>query len=76
MLKGPVKDLIKATSRLDLSESLTTPELRAMSDQHAPFQMKTESGAIMCRVAPSFLRVGHMELFYRRAANGEGVEQL
>ena len=57
-------------------EAGTTPELRAMSDQHAPFQMKTETGAIMCRVAPSFLRVGHMELFYRRAANGEGVEQL
>ena len=31
MLKDPVKDLIKATSRLDLSESLTTPELRALA---------------------------------------------
>ena len=30
-LKDPVKDLIKATSRLDLSESLTTPELRALA---------------------------------------------
>ena len=31
MLKDPVKDIIKATSRLHLSDALTTPELRALA---------------------------------------------
>lgn len=33
----------------------------------------TESCAITCRVAPSFLRVGHFELFGRRAASQGGA---
>lgn len=32
-----------------------------------PDQMRNESIAITCRVAPSFIRVGHLELFSRRA---------
>jgi len=35
-----------------------------------PDMMQTESCAITCRVAPSFLRIGHVELFGRRAAQG------
>ena len=34
----------------------------------------TEPCAITCRVAPSFLRVGHVELFGRRARAGAGGE--
>ena len=30
----------------------------------------------MCRVSPSFLRVGHLELFFRRAVAGEGIGEL
>mmetsp|Transcript_44560 Transcript_44560/g.72670 ORF Transcript_44560/g.72670 Transcript_44560/m.72670 type:complete len:628 (+) Transcript_44560:259-2142(+) len=36
-----------------------------------PDQMITETCAITCRVAPSFLRVGHVELHGRRAGSGE-----
>eukprot|EP01043_Picozoa_sp_COSAG02_P033096 COSAG02_NODE_2243_length_9392_cov_12.624449_10_plen_610_part_00 len=58
-------------------EEGTSPDLSAMSPEgHAPFRMKLETGAIMCRVAPSFLRVGHLELFFRRAAAGEGITEL
>lgn len=58
-------------------EEGTSAELSAMSPEgHAPFRMQTETGAIMCRVAPSFLRVGHLELFFRRAVAGEGIAEL
>lgn len=58
-------------------EEGVSPDLTAASPGgYAPFRMKTETGAIMCRVAPSFLRVGHIELFFRRAAAGEGITEL
>jgi uncharacterized protein YdiU (UPF0061 family) len=38
---------------------------------HAPDTMVAERCAITCRAAPSFLRVGHLELWSRRAARGE-----
>ena len=43
-----------------------------------PDVMVRDACAITCRVAPSFLRVGHIELFARRAAKGDplGKEQL
>lgn len=37
---------------------------------HPPDTMVTERCAITCRAAPSFLRVGHLELHARRAARG------
>ena len=37
--------------------------------------MQTEACAITCRVAPSFMRVGHVELFGRRAAKGDPKAQ-
>ena len=58
-------------------EQGTSPEVMAASPEgHAPFRMQTETGAIMCRVSPSFLRVGHLELFFRRAVAGEGIGEL
>jgi len=37
---------------------------------HPPDTMVTERCAITCRAAPSFLRVGHLELWQRRAGRG------
>jgi uncharacterized protein YdiU (UPF0061 family) len=51
-----------------------TPDLRkALLEQlkdkyRSPDRTITETCAITCRVAPSFLRIGHVELFARRAA--------
>ena len=42
------------------------------SRDHPPDTMVEERCAITCRAAPSFLRVGHLELWSRRA--GRGVE--
>ncbi len=36
-----------------------------------PTMMKVEQGAVLCRVAPSFLRFGHFELFWRRGEMDE-----
>ena len=36
-----------------------------------PDKMQSEQCAITCRVAPSFLRVGHFELYARRVARGD-----
>ena len=36
-----------------------------------PFVMQEERCAITCRAAPSFIRVGHFELYARRAAKGD-----
>eukprot|EP01062_Namystynia_karyoxenos_P025948 TRINITY_DN20311_c0_g1_i1.p1 TRINITY_DN20311_c0_g1~~TRINITY_DN20311_c0_g1_i1.p1 ORF type:complete len:643 (+),score=191.16 TRINITY_DN20311_c0_g1_i1:98-1930(+) len=43
-----------------------------------PDMMHSEACATTCRTAASFCRVGHFELFFRRAARGsaEGLEQL
>ena len=43
-----------------------------------PDVMQTEHCAMSCRVASSFIRVGHIELFGRRAAKGnaKAKEQL
>lgn len=38
---------------------------------HPPNTLVNERCAITCRVAPSFIRVGHIELYGRRAAKGE-----
>jgi len=38
---------------------------------HPPDTLVEERCAITCRAAPSFLRVGHIELWSRRAARGE-----
>ena len=38
---------------------------------HPPDTLIQERCAITCRAAPSFLRVGHIELWSRRAARGE-----
>lgn len=38
---------------------------------HPPDTLVSERCAITCRAAPSFLRVGHIELWSRRAARGE-----
>jgi uncharacterized protein YdiU (UPF0061 family) len=45
---------------------------------HQPDTHVRERCAITCRAAPSFLRVGHLELWARRAARGEagGLEGL
>jgi len=51
------------------------PEMRAMllamlaQQGRDPDSMVRESCAITCRVAPSFLRVGHLDLFARRAGS-------
>ena len=37
---------------------------------HPPDTMIVERCAITCRAAPSFIRVGHLELWSRRAARG------
>ena len=39
---------------------------------HPPYTMVVERCAITCRVAPSFLRVGHFELHSRRSVRKEG----
>jgi len=57
------------------------PELKQMamaqlkSQLRNPDKMQTEKCAITCRVAPSFTRVGHVELHGRRARKG-GKEEL
>ena len=38
---------------------------------HPPDHMVVERCAITCRAAPSFIRVGHLELWARRVARGE-----
>merc|ERR1719453_2187661 len=45
---------------------------------HPPDTLIAERCAITCRVAPSFLRVGHLELWARRAARDDagGAEGL
>lgn len=42
----------------------------ATRHDHPPDHMVVERCAITCRAAPSFLRVGHLELWARRAARG------
>jgi len=39
--------------------------------EHPPDTLVDERCAITCRAAPSFIRVGHVELWSRRAARGE-----
>ena len=39
--------------------------------EHPPDTLISERCAITCRAAPSFIRVGHIELWARRAAKGE-----
>jgi len=41
------------------------------SRDHPPDTLITERCAITCRAAPSFVRVGHVELWSRRTARGE-----
>lgn len=61
------------------------PELKEMaiaqlrSQLRNPDRLQTEKCAICCRVAPSFLRVGHLELHGRRArrsGESESLQQL
>ena len=40
-----------------------------------PNHMIDEKCAIACRAAPSFIRVGHLELFSRRARRGDEAAQ-
>lgn len=47
----------------DLDNSLVTP---SQPHKFPPDQMIREPGAIVCRVARSFLRFGHLELFAKR----------
>ena len=52
--------------------------LAQLTGGNEPNIMRNEPCAITCRVAPSFFRVGHLELFGRRAKAGliEGKRQL
>jgi len=56
------------------------PEMRSMllamlaQQGRDPDSMVRESCAITCRVAPSFLRVGHVDLFARRAGSKNATE--
>ena len=58
------------------------PEYRKMliqqllSQARGPDRMVNERCAITCRVAPSFLRVGHVELFARRARKAGTAAQV
>jgi len=51
-------------------------QLKQQGPGQDPDVVVREPCAMTCRVAPSFLRVGQMELFGRRARNGENLEQL
>jgi len=56
------------------------PELRQMlaammrERQSEPDVMIREQCAITCRVAPSFMRIGHLDLFARRASRPDATE--
>ena len=57
------------------SETVQRPWYRqnvstAPNQQHGGDHLKTEPIAVVCRVSSSFLRVGHFELFGRRARKG------
>lgn len=53
--------------------SETTGEGGAGAEKHGGDVMQEERCAMTTRVAPSFLRVGHFELFGRRARKGDAV---
>ena len=58
------------------SESVTRPWYSEGSFSFDPDRMGRETVAISTRVAPSFIRVGQLELFGRRARKGEHPEAL
>lgn len=58
------------------SETITRPWYSAHSHTHDPDRMVNEPAAITTRVAPSFLRVGQLELFGRRARYQEHPDAL
>lgn len=60
---------VRTTRALSLVVSLEEAVQRPVPEVTANGRMQVEPCAITCRVAPSFLRVGHFELFGRRAAN-------
>jgi uncharacterized protein YdiU (UPF0061 family) len=55
-------------ARFDASEREAVVALRVRAQKRDPDTMIQEPNAITTRVAPSFLRVGHFDLFSRRAS--------
>lgn len=58
------------------TETVTRPWYSEGSRSENPDRMVSEAVAISTRVAPSFLRVGQLELFARRARNNEHPKAL
>jgi len=50
----------------DKAEIRSSSEGKPSPMVYPPSMPSTEPGAVMCRVAPSFLRFAHLELFWRR----------
>ena len=59
---------VPTTRALSVLVSQSETSIRRPMETHLPARSREEQSAITCRVAPSFIRIGHFELLGRRAA--------
>merc|ERR1712125_14634 len=64
---------VATTRAISLVVSREEATQRPVPEETAGRRMQTEPCAITCRVAPSFLRIGHFELFGRRVARDRDI---